>query len=377
MQCPWCHQHVDVPALSEQAAPAKAVTAVAGGGASPEPLSAPPQPIGQAAAASAKLSPSLAERLPTVKLGRLVPWMISLLLHAGLLVILAFFTMVVFTKSGPAEITIPDAELSDTPGGSINPGPQGNPLLPPQSLNPQVQEGWAQRDATLKISDYGARTEGEGSSEVSLYGIGGSGGGGGAVGGADAFGLNSGGGSGAGPRSGFMGVGGNAYHIVYVVDRSGSMLETLDEVKLEMLNSISKLNPQQTFHVIFFALGTPQENPPRKLVYASEEYKRQAAAYLRTIQPQGLTDPIPALQRAFEVLKQAPNDKHGKLIYLLTDGDFPDNERVLAEIRRLNADKSVSINTILHHHRDEQFMEVLKRIASENNGRFKFVAPEE
>jgi hypothetical protein len=202
-----------------------------------------------------------------------------------------------------------------------------------------------------------------------------------------------------------MGIGGNAYHIVYVVDRSGSMLDTFDEVRMEMLSSISKLNTQQTFHVIFFALGTPQENAPRTLVYASEEYKRQAAAYLKTIQPQGQTDPLPALRRAFEVLKAAPNDRRGKLIYLLTDGDFqsPDNQTVVAEIRRLNADKSISINCILHVRLDkgsktkgelapyiagnkplpsdlEQKIpgaNVLRQIAAENRGRFKFAVADD
>jgi len=161
------------------------------------------------------------------------------------------------------------------------------------------------------------------------------------------------------------------------VDRSGSMLDTFDEVRFEMLRSISRLSPGQTFHVIFFASGPPKENPPRRLVYGTSRYKLEAANYLKQIQPQGQTDPIPALERAFRVLQNTPNQKRGKLIYLLTDAEFPDNEKVLAAIRNLNGGKQVHVNTILHHHRSPGAMKVLRQIAADNGGRFKFVEPNE
>ena len=65
-----------------------------------------------------------------------------------------------------------------------------------------------------------------------------------------------------GPRSSFFGAAGRAHHVVYVIDRSGSMLDTLDQVKRELLRSISRLEDTQTFHVIFFGRGPPQEGPP-------------------------------------------------------------------------------------------------------------------
>jgi len=51
------------------------------------------------------------------------------------------------------------------------------------------------------------------------------------------------------------------------------MLDTFDEVRKEMLRSISRLSAAQTFHVVFCAEGQPQENPPRRLVYAKDEEK--------------------------------------------------------------------------------------------------------
>ena len=293
-------------------------------------------------------------------MARLMPWIISAFFHAGVLVILAFITIVMFKTTAPAEITVPDAEFSDQAGRRINPG-RTDPQLRARSLQPVNQRAWSQRDTVVPLNDTGDTED-----RISLYGISG-----GAAGGRAAdFGLLPGG---AGRPTRFFDVRADAYHIVYVVDRSGSMLDTFDEVRREMLRSISRLHSSQTFHVVFFASGTPRENPPRRLVHATENHKREALKYLKTIQPEGQTDPIPALKRAFQVMKNTPNEKRGKLIYLLTDAEFPDNEQVLRSVRSMNASKSVHINTILHHHRSESAMRVLRRIAEENGGRFKFV----
>jgi uncharacterized protein with von Willebrand factor type A (vWA) domain len=198
---------------------------------------------------------------------------------------------------------------------------------------------------------------------------------GGGSGGASAdFGLTT-GGSGAGPKSRFFGSGGNAYHIVYIVDSSGSMLESFDLVRKEMLKSISRLSPAQTFHVIFFVSGPPKENPPRQLVYADEAAKRGAADYLKTIQPAGgaPTNPLDAIRRAFDVLRRTPNTKKGKLIYLLTDGEFHDNLEVRTVVAELNKDKSVHVNTLIYVFQNPDFEKVMRQIAEDNGGKYKFV----
>ena len=86
----------------------------------------------------------------------------------------------------------------------------------------------------------------------------------------------------------------------------------------------------------------------------------------------GQTDPIPALELAF---KQKP-----QLIFLLTDGDFPDNNAVLSRCRELNKDHTVKINTIAFvgdSDNDVEFMKVLTDIAKENGGLFKKVSQDE
>jgi uncharacterized protein with von Willebrand factor type A (vWA) domain len=139
-----------------------------------------------------------------------------------------------------------------------------------------------------------------------------------------------------------------------------------------MANSIGLLSEQaQDFHIVLFAEGQPIEFGPKRLVPASYEMKTSAAKFLEPKIPEGQTDPVPALRRAFNVLNGADQRKKGKIIYLLTDGAFRDNEAVLAAIREMNKDKSVAIFTYLYGSPDEEAARVMKLIADENNGRFK------
>ena len=354
IKCPYCKAKLVVPA-GVASLPRPQVPAGAPGQGGP----GQPQPPEQAE------EPSEDEAAVMGAMARVMPWLISLFFHVGLLVILAFITIVVFSEAS-AEYNATSDLLSDNPGGQLNPG-QMNPEMQAHSRQRINRRRWSKRDSQIPMASVGQTK-----SRIQVFGIAG-----GSAGGQSAdFGLTT-GGSGAGPKSRFFGTGGSAYHIVYVVDRSGSMIETFDEVREEMKRSILRLSPAQTFHVIFFSSGTPKENPPRRLVHAVPQNKRQALNYLDKIQPHGQTDPIPALERAFAVLKNRPGRKRGMLIYLLTDGEFPDNEKVLRRIRELNPRREVHINTILHHFAVPGAMKVLKAIAAENGGRFKFVEPSE
>ena len=54
-----------------------------------------------------------------------------------------------------------------------------------------------------------------------------------------------------------------------MVDRSGSMLNTIEAVKRELHKSVDGLRRGQKFHVIFFNAGPPLENRPKRLVPAT------------------------------------------------------------------------------------------------------------
>ena len=361
IKCPYCKAKITVPA-GIASMPTPKVSAPS----AKRPDSPPAPPASTTATEQAEEeSPEEQEEAMMGVMAKLMPWVISLFVHAGIMVILAFIAIVAYKTNVQANTIIPDMPLTDQPGGVLNPG-EMNPELKAKSLERINQKQWARRESTIPTPDIG-KTK----SRIILFGKAGGAAGGGPT---AAFGLTAGG---AGQyRSRFFGTGGTARDIVYVVDRSGSMLDTFDAVRKEMIRSITRLSPAQRFHVIFFATGKPKENPPRRLVPATVENKRIALKFLHEIIPEGQTDPIPALQRAFAVLRAAPGSKKGQLIYLLTDGEFPDNEKVLQEIRRLNAKHTVHINTILHWHHSPEVMKVLQQIAKENKGTFKFVQPE-
>jgi Mg-chelatase subunit ChlD len=173
--------------------------------------------------------------------------------------------------------------------------------------------------------------------------------------------------------------GGSPADVVFVMDRSGSMIEggRLGSVIRELVRYVSRMNTKYRFHAIFFAAGTPLEKPDG-LVRATPARKRQLARFLRTMRAQGQTDPIPALRRAFAELESAPHRAdRPRVIYLLTDGVFADPDAVLAAIRKENAGRRVRIYTFLYGNRPTEAVSIMKRIAKENDGQYKYVSPDE
>jgi hypothetical protein len=168
----------------------------------------------------------------------------------------------------------------------------------------------------------------------------------------------------AAPVTRFFSSGGNAYNIVYLVDRSASMIDSIEPLKRELKRSIGVLQPMQKFHIIFFSAGEPVEGPGKDLVWATDRNKQMNYDFIDTIKSQGQTDPQWALQRA---LQMNPN-----LIYLLTDGVF---SRDIAD-RMIQWAKlhKVKINTIAYVM--ESGGSILRKIAEETGGVYRFV-PEE
>ena len=195
--------------------------------------------------------------------------------------------------------------------------------------------------------------------ELSIIGVG--------VGGGDFSRYGLGVGGGGGPE--FFGAGGastrGAKRIVYVVDRSGSMLDTFDYVRQELKRSISALRRSQKFRVIFFNSDLPLEGPPGKLTSAIKAQKQRFFAFLDGIVPGGGTDPGPAMRRA---LANEPD-----LIYFLTDGQF--DLSLVDKLDKWNKSRRTRIFTIAYL--DRGGADLLERIARQHNGEFKFVSEDD
>ncbi|MGB7161492.1 MAG: hypothetical protein WBD40_25760, partial [Tepidisphaeraceae bacterium] len=180
-----------------------------------------------------------------------------------------------------------------------------------------------------------------------------------------------GGGGGIGPKANFVGISGNARRVVYVCDATGTMLGLKFKLlQKQLYKAMDILKPIQGFNVIFFKGGDSDaewSNPfAEELVVANPQNKQKVRGFIETFQVVGKgTNPLPALRLAFA---QKP-----QLVYFLTDGEFNNvvgYDQVLAEVRKLNADKSVKVNTIAFMSEDEKAEQALQTMARENGGRF-------
>ncbi len=182
--------------------------------------------------------------------------------------------------------------------------------------------------------------------------------------------------AGAGPAVVFFGAKAQAKNVIYLTDRSGSMIDTFDQVKLEMLRSIGRLRPTQRFRVLLMADGPPKGFPRVKAsttTTARRDNKISAGKFIDSALAEGMTDPLPALKDAFATAKAADGPT---VIFLLTDGVFNDNDRVLAEVAQAKLPQSVVIHTILFGNQPPEAVEVMKKIAKQTGGEYRFVEGE-
>jgi hypothetical protein len=276
------------------------------------------------------------------------------------------------------QVIVPDASFTEGPVGGIpNPGLGGDPnraAAQDQFKDVTTSEGWANKPSQTLTSSLMGGGQGDTPAEMSIIGAGanvgsgkGSGDGGGPV---AAFGV-PGGGGGIGPKFMGQGTGGNTRSIVFVCDASGSMMNKMVPLKNELKRTIDRLKPIQAFSVIFFADEKPQALS-QNVMFASPDTKRKAYDFLGNVSTAGQTNPIPALELAFKMKPQ--------LVFLLTDGDFPDNNAVLSRVRDLNKEHTVKINTIAfvgESDNDVEFIKILTDIAKENGGVFSKVSQDE
>lgn len=315
----------------------------------------------------------------------LLPLGTSLLLHLVVIVVglLTWKTYQVMTQPVLREqVIIPEAAIIEGAniGGIPNPGLGGDPNLAAaqnvdrnitvaegwnekrsQTLTTTLMEGGAAPDAADSVIGLGARSGIAGGAGLGLGGESGSGGP------MAAFGP-PGGGMGLGPKSPFMGISGNAHRVIYICDASGSMLDVIGRVRVELQKALEVLRPIQGFNVIFFSDVEVTALSKDVLVMATPDNKRKAIEMSSNTPASGTTDPLPAIRMAFA---QKP-----ELIYVLTDGfeNVVSFDAVINEFRKLNPDKKVKVNTILIRSTGYAELErVMRTIASENGGVCKII----
>ncbi len=321
---------------------------------------------------------------------QVVPLATSLLFHLGIIVL-----AVVVIRTLPKlievvvqeQVIIPEGMLADSTdlGPMEQAGLNDDPTRPSmQDQDPTVNDtqGWAEREGQNQTPSNDSDTSAESTSNVTPIGVGVRTGG--ALTNSTRIGSGEGGGRlarfgppGGGKRGIFApgGRGGNARNIIYICDASGSIGSSATRKAVlinELKKAIDNLKPIQFFNVIFFADERPKVLNDSGLLAATPANKQRAYAYLDSLQMQGQTDPVPALQVAF---KQKP-----ELVFLLTDGEFFGSstpEDVIAAVKNLNRDGKVPINTIMLDNDREEEHKTLRTIAELTGGRFTSVSAEE
>jgi len=161
--------------------------------------------------------------------------------------------------------------------------------------------------------------------------------------------------------------------VVYVVDASGSLVDSFPLILRELNQTISKLKEDQAFTVIFFGADGVIEVPPVGLKWADRDNKRRVSRW---------TDPgngnVTAWGRGdlMQALKLATGYGADEIVILSDNliGRQPSQEKIdslLDDIDTLTHDKAVHIHVIQFFNRDPK--QVLKSIAKRFNGTYLLI----
>lgn len=321
--------------------------------------------------------------------GVLLSWICSIAFH---ILLLGAMYILVFPYSAPrAEVEHPvtfaqiigevDATGSvPAPPSNVTP-PSSNSIIPPSThaqdarLEPRISSldavaGGALGHPTGNLPESAGGLGGSGFPGVPVIGLGAGTPGRGDDSGTPGLSI---GGSGNVSFFGLQSTAPGVRSIVYVVDRSYSMVGIMDIVKAELRRSINALRRSQKFHVVFYNSGVPLQNPPEELVPAIQTHKTHFFKFLDSVDPIGGSEPLNAMRVA---LALRPD-----VIYFLSDGEFvPEVADVLLErLRDWNVDRKTRIYTLGYNelsHMETRHRKILWTIAREHGGEYRFVSDE-
>src|SRR5581483_10095452 len=141
---------------------------------------------------------------------------------------------------------------------------------------------------------------------------------------------------------------------VFVVDISGSMNEDgrFRRCKAELRRSIQALAGTQKYYVVFFSDGALPMNS-KELLPAITMNTSATIRWMNSLQPDGNTNPLPALEIALDLKPDA--------IFLLSDGQF--DPVIMQYLGQQGTGKMIPIHTIAFVSRiGEPVMQAISRM---------------
>ena len=163
--------------------------------------------------------------------------------------------------------------------------------------------------------------------------------------------------------------------VCYLVDCSGSMQGMFGRVRKELKESISGLQPDQYFYIIFFGGGKLFEFGDGRLLRATQETKAAAQDFIDMAGPAGKTNALAALERAVQICDSSARSP--SIIYFLTDGfelttegeqGFP--RKVANLLKRFAPEARINAIGFWPQSDDRRMLEA---IAAQSGGEFVFV----
>ncbi len=295
------------------------------------------------------------------RIPRIVSWSISIVAHMGLIVVAIFVVWSVRNLNEAKDVVVPLVRLSQTPGVplqvQVQPRVEAPPATPAPAPSPTPEPAPAEAAAAVDVEVAGLSEPVAGGPSFALD-----------VADAAQFDTN------------FLGSGGNARNIVFLVDASGSLIADLPLVQKELQKSIRELTEKQRFTVLFFKAEGVLEAEPRGMLHASADVKARRIAWIdpraNNVIAAGRGDTGGAI---VEALKRKPD-----LIFLLSDnitgsGRWAvDQQNLLESIRRSNTAQT-KINTLQFYYRDPlENLEAgrkgtMQLIAETTGGQYTFV----
>jgi len=160
--------------------------------------------------------------------------------------------------------------------------------------------------------------------------------------------------------------------VVFLCDASGTMQSVFPTLRMTVNRSISSLESNQSFNVVFFSGDTITPFAKTGVVAATPESKEDVATWMAKISPKEGTNPFGAIQKAFGC---SPD-----VINVLTDGfdQVESANAITAEFAKLNSRKRVKVNCFLLSSdptRNKNMVQSLEKIAKDNGGVFEIVKP--
>ena len=188
-------------------------------------------------------------------------------------------------------------------------------------------------------------------------------------------------GAGSGGGASFFGLEAEGTRFAYIVDRSGSMnsltgngeMSRWELTRNELIRSISELDANAEFTVELYSGSAESLFGTGDWVLATQPNKISANTALFMVNPDGSTHPVTAISRVFQ-LEPLPD-----AIYLMTDGEFEQTDRVPDQIRAMNKKNRVPIHCILFGDPGRtpddtrRVIGVMKSIARLSGGRFTHI----